>query len=120
MVECMDKKRVAVVGSRVGVPKEKVFEILDKMKDEIGTIVSGGAAGVDTFAEEWAVKNSIVITHHKPDYSSYGRAAPLLRNWYIAADCDMMIAFPGPTAPGTRHAIGCAKKIGKPVTVCEW
>ena len=71
--------RVAVVGSR-GLVVENLEEYLPKETTEI---VSGGAKGIDACAREYALRHGLKLTEYLPEYSRYGRAAPLKRNLTI-------------------------------------
>ncbi len=81
------------------------------------TIVSGGARGADTFAREYAIKNGIPIIEFLPDYTRYGRKAPLLRNIQIVDNCDFLIAFWNGVSRGTKFTIDYAVKRGIPYKV---
>ena len=105
--------RVAIVGSR----NVKDIVIGAYMPDDVTEIVSGGAKGVDTLAKEYAEKYSIKYTEFLPDYSAYGRAAPLRRNDEIIAYADEILAFWDGKSRGTAYMINNAKKQGKPVSV---
>lgn len=86
---------------------------------KISLIVSGGAKGVDTFAERWAELNLINIKVFKPDYKAYGKAAPLVRNKKIVEECDKVIAFPSEESRGTYHILDYARKLRKRITIIE-
>lgn len=105
--------KLAIVGSR----KVKDIVIGAYMPDDVTEIVSGGAKGVDTLAKEYAEKYSIKYTEFLPDYSAYGRVAPLRRNDEIIAYADEILAFWDGKSRGTAYTINNAKKQGKPVSV---
>lgn len=64
--------KLAIVGSR------KISADIGKhISENVTEIVSGGAAGIDTLAAEYARSNGIKLTEFLPDYSRYKRAAPL-------------------------------------------
>ena len=104
--------RVAIVGSR------GVFDIcLEKYVTTEDEIVSGGAVGVDRCATEYARKNGMKLTEFLPQYSRYGRAAPILRNKEIVDYADKIVVFWDGRSSGTRSVIEYANKIGKPCEV---
>ena len=79
--------KVAVIGSRnLSIDLEKY---IPKNTTEI---ISGGAVGIDTLAELYAVSKKLPIKIYKPEYNRYGKAAPIIRNKLIVDDADMVIA----------------------------
>ena len=105
--------KVAVIGSR-NLAVENIGDYLPEGCDEI---VSGGARGVDECGARLADKMGIPLTEFLPDYSKYGRAAPIVRNKQIVEYSDMVIAFWNGSSRGTKFSVDYAKKIGKPVRV---
>ncbi len=87
------------------------------MPNTVTEIVSGGARGVDTFAALYARKNGIKMTEFMPDYSRYGKGAPIRRNIQIAEYADAVIAFWDGKSRGTKNTIELFKNLGKPITV---
>ena len=64
--------KIAVVGSRTfndAIHYHKLALVLDILKDGLGdfTIVSGGADGVDSFGERYAMENHLNKIIHLPD-----------------------------------------------------
>ena len=80
-------------------------------------IISGGANGVDTLAEEYADKNRISKLILRPRYDLYRRAAPLKRNDEMVQLCDKVLIFWDGVSKGTKHTIDYANKIGKPIEI---
>lgn len=68
--------KVAVIGSR-GLTVSDLGRYLPENTTEI---VSGGAKGVDTSAREYALAHGIKQTEFLPEYTRFGRSAPLKRN----------------------------------------
>lgn len=98
--------KVAVIGSR-GLNVEKLERFLP---EETTEIISGGAKGIDTCAREYALTNGLKLTEFLPDYSRYGRAAPLKRNITIIENADLVLAFWDGTSRGTKYVIDQCKK----------
>lgn len=67
--------KIAIVGSRNMI----VYNIGNYVSDG-DEIVTGGAAGIDRCAAEYAKKNGLKLTEFLPQYKLYGRAAPIARN----------------------------------------
>lgn len=66
---------------------------------------------MDTLAKEAAELLGLGFAEFLPDYSAYGKAAPLLRNRRIIEECDMVLAFWDLHSPGTKHVVaGCIAK----------
>lgn len=84
---------------------------------ETDLILSGGASGVDTLAEQYADKHKISKLILRPRYDLYRRAAPLKRNDAMVDICDRVLIFWDGVSRGTKHTIDYARKTGKPVEV---
>ena len=108
--------KIAVVGSR-NVTVADIGRYLSGGEE----IVSGGAAGVDSCAAEYAKENGIKLTVFLPQYERYGRAAPIVRNKKIVDYADKIIAFWNGSSRGTLSVIKYAKKMEKPceIILCE-
>ncbi len=126
--------KIAVVGSRGFTDKVFINSILKyQFNHQRGdTLVSGGANGVDSIAEEvindW--KNLHVKTYDGkeedfkidtkiflPNWNRYGKRAGFLRNELIIDEADKVIAFWDGKSKGTKHSIDLAIKAGKPVDI---
>ena len=104
--------KIAIIGSR----KITTADIGSYISD-VDEIVSGGAAGVDLCAAEFAKKNAIKLTVFMPQYERYGRAAPIVRNKEIVDYADKILAFWDGKSKGTLSVIQYAKKTGKPCQI---
>ncbi len=105
--------RVAVIGSR-GLLLDDLEDYLPKETTEI---VSGGARGVDASAREYALRHGLKLTEYLPEYSRFGRAAPLKRNITIIENADLVLAFWDGASRGTKNVIDNCKKRNIPVVV---
>ncbi len=105
--------KVAVIGSR-GLIVKDLERYLPKDTTEI---VSGGARGIDTCAENYAEQNGIPITVFLPDYQRYGRGSPLKRNVQIIDYADLVLAFWDGKSRGTKFVIDKCKEKNKPVRI---
>ena len=108
--------RIAIIGSRNIIVKD-----IGKYISDCEEIVSGGAAGVDTCAAEYAKQKGIKLTVFLPEYDRYGRAAPIVRNKKIVDNADKIIAFWDGSSKGTLSTIKYAEKSGKPcqIIICK-
>ena len=105
--------KVAIIGSRNLVN----VEISKYIPENVTEIISGGAKGIDTLAEEWADKNGVPKTIIKPKYERYRRGAPLKRNEKIVERADLIIALWDGKSRGTKFTIDYAKKLKKEVKI---
>lgn len=105
--------KVAVIGSR-GLTVSDLGKYLPENTTEI---VSGGAKGVDTSAREYALSHGIKLTDFLPEYTKYGRSAPLKRNITIIEYSDIVIAFWDGKSRGTKFVIDNCRKLGVEVRV---
>ncbi len=105
--------KLAIIGSR----NLTVENLDDYIPENVSEIVSGGAKGIDTCAREYAERKGIKLTEFLPDYSRYGRAAPLKRNEQIAEYADEALAFWDKKSRGTEYTLKCFKKLYKNVRI---
>ena len=105
--------KVAIVGSR-GL---NVTDFGKYLPEECDEIVSGGARGIDSCAEEYARKKGLKVKVFLPEYEKYGRVAPLKRNDQIAEYADEAIAFWDGESRGTAYTIRRFQSLGKKVRV---
>jgi len=137
---------VAIVGSRRGVPAGVVGEFVKLLAQEEpdAIVVSGGAMGVDTcaeqtflnlgrevisyraarkpgkgeeswLAEEWKLGTaSPLITPLEPTFADR-TSALFYRNMLIVDLADKVVSFHAAGSPGTAFTKGYAKDRGKPV-----
>ena len=80
-------------------------------------IVSGGADGVDSWAEDAARKYGLRVEIIEPDWKKYGRRAGMIRNQEIVVACTRLVAFWDGLSKGTADSVEKARKVGKPVEV---
>lgn len=113
--------RVAIVGSRnfgnAGLVAAVVQSLANKIGIENLIIVSGGAKGVDTWAEIAAIDLGVATRIYKADWDKYGKGAGFLRNTDIITNSDYVIAFWDELSRGTADSIQKAKSLGKKVVV---
>lgn len=105
--------KVAVIGSR-GLSVGDLGRYLPENTTEI---VSGGAKGVDTSAREYALSHGIKLMEFLPEYTKYGRSAPLKRNITIIEYSDIVLAFWDGKSRGTKFVIDNCRKLGVEVRV---
>lgn len=108
--------KVAVIGSRTA--NSDAYEmILQQLPVGCSEVISGGAGGIDFLAKRAARHFGLKYTCCRPNYSKYGRAAPLVRNSEIVGKADYVLAFWNGYSKGTRHALACCIKRRKPFRI---
>lgn len=105
--------KIAVIGSR----NLTVKDLKQYLPENVTEIVSGGAAGIDSCAREYARANGMKLTEFFPNYEKYGRRAPIMRNDLIIDYADMVLAFWDGSSRGTKYVIESCKKKNKKITV---
>lgn len=124
--------KYGIVGNRQGWNRDfvawKISDIIFNDKsDEISevTIISGGAAGVDSFAIGYAMAFDIEHKEFLPDPKEEIPERYFNRNKKIAEECDVLIAFDMQMGhSGTKNTIKYAKELGKEIIIIseeeEW
>jgi hypothetical protein len=117
--------KLGITGTRSYAGQDYIDKMLDYVVENycdghVDYLVSGGARGVDSCGEIWAMKRGIAIKQYLPDYEQFGKSAPMIRDVSIAKECDQLVAFP--TLPrgsshGTEHTIKAAEKLNKKVWI---
>jgi predicted Rossmann fold nucleotide-binding protein DprA/Smf involved in DNA uptake len=105
--------KLLIVGSR----SISSFDLTEYIPQEVSCIISGGARGVDTLAEEYADKHRLSKIILRPQYARYGKGAPLYRNEEAVSLCDRVLVIWDGVSRGTQNTISLAKKANKPITL---
>ena len=115
---------IAVVGNREGWLFEDIErylgEYLSNYKYEEFIIISGGAPGVDFYAERYCYKNHIPFQKILPIEHLYCNDRFFVRNDFIAKLCDEMVVFDKkPVHSGSAYTANIARNLLKNVTVIK-
>lgn len=108
--------RVAIVGSREWKDARRVFDYVYSLPENT-EIVSGGARGVDSYAEYAAKERGLACKVFYADWNTHGKSAGMRRNAEIVEYADIVTAFWDGVSRGTANTIKRARKAGKPVEV---
>jgi len=116
--------KIAIVGTRdfppakVGLIRQYVYSL------PLNTvIVSGGARGVDSFAEHFARERGMGVIIFRPNWKPDGKYDPTAgfkRNTLIVAEADEIVAFWDGKSTGTQNTIEQATAAGKKVTLIDY
>lgn len=102
-----------VTGGREYRDRESVNHFLDAehAKRRFTHVITGGAAGADLLAHEWALSRGVQTVQCVANWAKHGKAAGPLRNAAMAAlGPDIVYAFPGST--GTEDMVTRAMEAG--------
>lgn len=107
--------KLLIAGSR----SIKDFDLSPYIPENTELIISGGAGGVDTIAEQYADKMKISKLVLYPNYNRYKKGAPLKRNEQMVDICDSVLIVWDGISSGTKHTIDYARKTDKPVEIVQ-
>lgn len=105
--------KLLVVGSR----SIQEFDIAPYIPEDTELIISGGASGVDSIAEQYADDHRLSKLILRPQYCKYGKAAPIRRNEAMVELADRVLVIWDGVSKGTRSTIRYAEKHRKEVAV---
>ena len=105
--------KLLIVGSR----SITEFDLSPYIPADIDTVISGGAGGIDSLAEQYADLHRLSKYIIRPRYDLYGRAAPLKRNEQMVDMADAVLVIWDGRSKGTQHTLKYTKKTNKPITL---
>lgn len=103
-----------VCGSRTFTNFDHLKKVLDELisrETDLEGLISGGAVGADSLAEQYAAAYDIPIEVLKPEWDRYGKRAGFIRNAQMVDMLDkngLVVAFWDGKSNGTRHSIDYA------------
>lgn len=120
--------KVGVIGSRSITDKSLIYRELDAVRDHASlqmeeiVVLSGGAKGVDTLANEWANERGVPFILFKPYFlvdskAPYNPRHYFTRNKQIIDNSDVIVAFWDGITKGAAWGISYARKTKKPVVI---
>lgn len=122
--------KIAIVGSRTFNLKQRNEQCELSIRAFVGSlpkdtiIISGGADGVDTWAENAARECGLTVEvcipewdRYQPEDSTKKNPAGMIRNRLMVRDADKVVAFWDMHSNGTRGTIKEAKRTKKPLTI---
>ena len=109
-------RRLALIGSRDYPALDRVRRfVLDLPAGTV--VVSGGARGVDSVAEEAARAAGLEVVVLRADWKRLGRGAGLARNHDVVDTAEEVVAWWDGESRGTLHTLRTAVVAGKRVRV---
>ena len=91
------------------------FDLTPHISAEVDTIISGGAGGIDSLAEQYADLHRLSKYIMRPRYDLYGRAAPLKRNEQMVDIADSVLIIWDKRSKGTEYTIKYVQKKERPL-----
>lgn len=95
------------------------FDLSPYITDDIDTVISGGASGIDRLAEQYADAHNLSKYIIRPRYDLYGRAAPLKRNEQMVDLADIVLIVWDNRSKGTQYTLKYTRKMNKPMTLIQ-
>ena len=108
--------RIAIIGSRNYPDPSAVRRFVSELPAD-WVVVSGGASGVDSWAEEAAFDRDLQTVVFPADWERHGRAAGPIRNAQIVDFTDEVVAFWDGASRGTLNTVVQAVRKSLPVRV---
>ena len=105
--------KLLVVGSR----SIANFDLSPYISSDVDVVISGGASGIDSLAEQYADLHRLSKYVLRPRYSLYGRAAPLKRNEEMVDMADAVLIIWDGRSRGAQYTLKYARKAKKTVTL---
>lgn len=108
--------KLLIVGSR----SITDFDLSPHIPAGVHTVISGGACGIDSLAEQYADLHHLSKYIMLPRYDLYGRAAPLKRNEEMVDMADAVLIIWDGRSKGTQYTLKYAKKKNKPIILVSF
>lgn len=119
-VSCVDMPnlRIAIVGSRSFASPDVVRRYVASLPAG-AVVVSGGARGVDSIAEEAARARGLAVQVFPADWDGLGPKAGPIRNAKIVKHADRLVAFWNGRSRGTLSGVLLAQRASLPIELYD-
>lgn len=111
-----DGPKVGIVGS-IDFPVPELVAAFVVALPATAVVISGGAKGVDTWAEEAARQCGLAVEIFHADWEGLGRKAGPIRNAQIVEASERIVAFWNGHSRGTLNTIVQAQRAGLPIEI---
>ena len=103
-----------VCGGRSYTDKERLWSTLNGFLQSrrVRRVISGGARGADTMAEDWAKARGIECVVFHADWAKYGRAAGPIHNQQMLDEGRPTLVVAFPDGRGTADMVRRARSAG--------
>lgn len=95
------------------------FDLSPYISSDVDVIISGGAGGIDTLAEQYADAHRISKYILRPKYNLYGKSAPLKRNEEMIKMADKVLVIWDGVSKGAKFTLKYAEKVNKKVALIK-
>ena len=102
--------KLLIVGSR----SIESFSLEDYIPEDTDMIISGGACGIDSLAEQYADLHRLSKYILRPRYDLYGRAAPIKRNEQMVDLADAVLVIWDGHSKGAQSTVKYTEKRTSP------
>jgi len=107
--------KLLIIGSR----SITDFDLSPYIPADVDTIISGGADGIDSLAEQYADLHRLSKYILRPRYDLYGRVAPLKRSEQMVDMADAVLVIWDGCSKGTQYTLNYTKKKNKPIMLVQ-
>lgn len=103
--------KIVVCGTRTYTDKKTIYQVLDQLLEglKIASLISGGCRGVDEIVKQYATDRGLIFCEVKPQWTLFGKGAPLKRNTQMAELGTSTIGFWDGKSTGTFDMLKKAK-----------
>lgn len=95
------------------------FDLSPYISSDVDVIISGGAGGIDTLAEQYADAHRISKYILRPKYNLYGKAAPLKRNEEMIKMADVVLVIWDGVSKGAQYTVKYTEKVNKKAIIIK-
>lgn len=110
--------KLGIIGSREFCNQQFVIDkVTEYLEGSFCEVISGGARGVDTWAELTSKDLNVYTCIIKPEWDKFGKKAGIIRNKVIVERSDKLLVFWDGYSKGTKSTIDFAVESKKPIDI---